>query len=256
MVDDRDVLAREVDEELRREQLLKLWQQYGTYVVGAVVLIIAGVGGWKFYENRKLASEQAAGTKFSLAVREASKADAKPDQPTALDDIARNGPNGYATLAKLRLAAADKTAGKNDAAIAKYEAVAQDRHTDPLFADYARLQIAMLTLDTGNWTDMQNRLTPLAADSNAWRFSARELLALAALKAGKETEAKQGFEKLMGDQNVPPSIAERSRLMLAMITEAEIAKAASAPKPEAPKTEAPKAEAPKANAPKVEGKGK
>ena len=35
MIDQRDSLAREVDEELRREQLLKLWEKYGTYVVAA-----------------------------------------------------------------------------------------------------------------------------------------------------------------------------------------------------------------------------
>jgi hypothetical protein len=232
MVDDRDVLAREVDEELRREQLLKLWQQYGTYLVAAVVLVIAGVGGWKFYEGRKTAAAQAAGSRFSQAIRETPKPDAKPDTPTALDDIARNGPNGYATLARLRLAAADKAAGKTSDAIAKYDAVAKDRRTDALFADYARLQIAMLTLDTANWTEIQNQLTPLAAEQSAWRFSARELLGLAALKAGKDAEAKQEFEKLMGDRNVPPSIAERSRLMLAMLTEAELAKAAAtAPAP-------------------------
>lgn len=250
MADDRDVLAREVDEELRREQLLKLWQQYGTYVVGAVVLVIAGVGGWKFYEGRKLASEQAAGLRFSLAMRDTAKPDAKPDTPSALDDIARNGPSGYATLAKLRLAGADRTAGKTQDAIAKYEAVASDRRTDPLFADYARLQIAMLTLDTGTWTQMQNQLTPLAADQNAWRFSARELLALAALKAGRDAEAKQEFERLMGDRNVPPGIAERSRLMLAMLTEAELAKAGAAPSPAPAAKEAPK------DAPKADGKSR
>lgn len=256
MVDDRDVLAREVDEELRREQLLKLWQQYGTYVVGAVVLVIAGVGGWKFYEGRKLAAEQAAGTRFSLALREAPKADAKPDTPTALDDIARNGPTGYATLARLRLAAADTTAGKTSDAIAKYDAVAKDRHTDALFADYARLQIAMLKLDTANWTEIQNQLTPLAAEQNAWRFSARELLGLAALKAGKDAEAKQEFERLMGDRNVPPSIAERSRLMLAMLTEAELSKA-PAGKAAAPEAkDAPKAAAPKADGGKTDTKGR
>ena len=48
----------------------------------------------------------------------------------------------------------------------------------------------MLRLDSANWTDMQNRLNDLAADGNAWRFSARELLGLAAQKAGKTEEAR------------------------------------------------------------------
>ena len=84
----------------------------------------------------------------------------------------------------------------------------------------------MLRLDSANWTEMQNRLNDLAADGNAWRFSARELLGLAAQKAGKTEEARTQFQRLLGDRNTPPSIGERARVMLAMLTEAELAKAA------------------------------
>ena len=33
----KDMMAREIDEELRRERLLKLWDTYGTYVLAAAV---------------------------------------------------------------------------------------------------------------------------------------------------------------------------------------------------------------------------
>lgn len=235
MADERDVLAREIDEELRREQLLKLWQAYGTYVIAGVVLIIVGVGGWKFYESRALSVAQTTGTRFSVAVRETPKPDAKPDAPTALDEIASRGPAGYATLARLRIAAADRTAGKSTDALAKYEAIARDRRSDPILADYARLQAAVLSFDTEPWTSVQNRLTPLSGESNAWRHSARELLGLAAMKAGKTQEARGEFEKLLTDRDAPPSIAERARLMMAMLTEAELAKAPPGPVKAAPK---------------------
>lgn len=241
MVDQRDALAREIDEELRREQLMKLWEKYGIFVIGFVVLIIMGVGGWKYIEARRITSQQAAGTQFSLAVREAAKPDAKPETLAQLEKIASSGPEGYAVLARLRLAAADKAAGKTADALAKYDAVAKDRRADPILADYAQLEAAMLTLDGGNWTDIQNRLTPLTADSNAWRFSAREALGVAAMKAGKTAEARQEFEKLMGDRNVPPSIGERARLMMMMLTEAELAKQAAPAPAAAPAKDAPKA---------------
>lgn len=233
MADQRDAFAREIDEELRREQLLKLWKAYGTYIIAAVALIIFGVGGWKFYESRQIANAQAAGTRFATAVREVPKPDAKPATPTALDDIARSGPAGYATLARLRLAAADRQAGKTVDALAKYEAIAKDGRADRVLADYARLQAAVLTFDSEPWTSVQNRLTPLATDTNAWRYSARELLGLAAMKAGKPLEARQEFEKLLTDRDAPPSISERARLMLAILTEAELAGQASTP-PSAP----------------------
>jgi hypothetical protein len=85
---------------------------------------------------------------------------------------------------------------------------------------------------------MQNRLNDLAADGNAWRFSARELLGLAAQKAGKTDEARKYFQGLLGDRNTPPGVGERARVMMAMLTEAELSSTAQ---PSAPGAQAPQA---------------
>ena len=82
----------------------------------------------------------------------------------------------------------------------------------------------MLRVDVANWTDMQNWLNDLAAEGNPWRFSARELLGLAAYKAGRTREARQEFQRLMSDRTVPQSIAERARIMMGVIAQAEVAK--------------------------------
>jgi hypothetical protein len=234
MADQRDSLLREVDEELRREQLLKLWEQYGTYIVAAVVLAIACIGGYKYYEHRRILAAEAAGSRLSVSSRDAAQNKA-PEAQKALDDIVATGPSSYATLARLRLAAADRAAGRTAEAASAYEAIATASGVDPLLSDYARLQAAMLSLDRASWTDMQNRLNDLAADGNAWRFSARELLGLAAHKAGKTDEARKYFQGLLGDRNTPPGVGERARVMMAMLTEAEISAtappAAAAPQP-------------------------
>jgi hypothetical protein len=226
MTDQRDSLAREIDEELRREQLLKLWEKYGTHLVAAFVLVIAGIGGYKYYDHRRTVAAQEAGASLTLAAREAAQ-DKKADAQKALESIATTGPTSYAALARLRLAAADRDAGNTAQAAAAFEAIARMSGIDPLLADYAQLQAAMLRLDSASWTDMQNRLSLLAADSNAWRFSARELLGLAAQKAGKTEEARGQFQRLLSDRGTPPGIAERARVMMAMLTEAELAKASA-----------------------------
>ena len=179
MVDQRDSLAREVDEELRRERLLKLWEQYGTYIIAAVVVIIAGIGVYKYVENRRAQAAEAAGARLASATRETAENKQGQAQKT-LEEIAATGPRGYATLARLRLAAALREAGKSHEAASAYEEIAREGGIDPLLADYAQLQATMLRLDGADWTEIQNRLNGLAADSNPWHYSARELLALAA----------------------------------------------------------------------------
>jgi len=228
MIDQRDSLAREVDEELRREQLLKLWEKYGTYVVAAVVLIVVGVGGIKYYQYRTTVAAEAAGARLAAATRRPA-AESSAEAQKILQEIGTSGPAGYATLARFRLAAADREAGRLAEAAAAYEAIANAGAGDRLLTDYARLQAASLKVDTAGFTDMQNRLNDLATDGNPWRESARELLGLAALKAGKTEAARQEFQRLLGDRDTPPSIAERARIMMAMLTEAEL----SAPAPAA-----------------------
>jgi hypothetical protein len=229
MTDQRDSLAREIDEELRREQLLKLWDKYGLYAVVAALLVIAGIAGYKYYEHRRTAAAEAAGTSLTLATREA--ASKKAEAQKTLEDLAAKAPASYALIARLRLAAAERDAGRIPQAAAAFEAIAKDGSVDPLLSDYAQLQAATLRLDDASWTDMQNRLNSLAADGNPWRFSARELLGLAAQKAGKTDVARTEFTRLLTDRGTPPGIAERARIMLAMLTEAELA---GAPKQTAP----------------------
>src|SRR4029079_19591378 len=65
MMDQRDSLAREIAEELRREQLLKLWEQYGTYMIAAAVLIIAGIGGFKYYEYSRTGAPETGGARHT-----------------------------------------------------------------------------------------------------------------------------------------------------------------------------------------------
>lgn len=50
----QDALFREVDEELRHEQMASLWKKYGGVVIAAalaVVLSVAGYQGWKYWQN-------------------------------------------------------------------------------------------------------------------------------------------------------------------------------------------------------------
>ena len=161
------------------------------------------------------------GARLAAATRRPAS-EGSADMQKILQEIGSAGPAGYATLARFRLAAADRDAGRLAEAVAAYEAIANDA-ADQLLADYARLQAASIRLDTAGFTDMQNRLNDLTVDGNPWRATARELLGLAALKAGKTEDAHQQFQRLLSDRDTPPSISERARIMMAMLTEAELA---------------------------------
>lgn len=222
MAENQDTIFREIDEEMRREQLLKIWKQYGTYIIGAAAAIILGVGGYQAYLAHKQAAIEASGTAYDAAAQ--LLASGKTDEASAaLDKIAKSGPAGYAMLSQLRLAATAAKAGKSADAVAIYDGLAKNRASEPLLADYARLQAASLRLDQADWTEMQNRLIDLTDNSNTWRYSARELMAFAAFKHGQIEQARKFGELLLGERKVPPSILERVKVLMASIIAAELA---------------------------------
>jgi hypothetical protein len=227
MADENDVLIREVDEELQRERMQKLWEQNKTYILGVAAAIIIGVGGFKFMEHQRQVAAEAAGSTYVTAIT--ALRDNKRDEAQKAIVSAGSGHPGLSALGKLRLAAADREAGKNAEALAAFESLAADRSIDPVLSDFARLQTAMLTIDTASWTDTQNRLNALADDKNPWRHQARELLGLAAQKQGDTAAARKQFEMLIGDPATPKAIGERAKMVMAILTEAELAKSMPAP---------------------------
>lgn len=256
MVNEHDSLFREVDEELRREQALKIWNAYGTYIIAGVVVLLLAILGYRYWQERRISAIQTAGSEF-LAATELVDNDKLDEAQKALAPIISSGPAGYAALARIKLAGAFAREGKVDDAVKVYDELAASSSADKFLRDYARLQSAMLMVDSEGWTALQNRLTDLMADNNPWRFSAREVAGLAALKAQKFDDARQMLGPLVSDPKVPPSIAERARALMAMVAEAELAKAAPPPAADdvapSPKP-APQADSGKAPAKAAKGK--
>ena len=226
MANQDDGFLREVEEELRRERLEKIWQQYGTYILAAALLVVFGVLGYKYLENRRIVAAQTTGARYESAM--ALAAEGKEDSAAKeFEIIAEEGTGGYPALARLQLAGALLKEGKKAEALAAYEALANERGADALLRDYAALQGAAVRLGGADFTEMQNRLNPLMGDESPWRYSARELLGLAAFKAGRADEARTVLTALLVDQKTPQTIIERAHIILAEIAAADIAKKAS-----------------------------
>jgi hypothetical protein len=197
----------EVDEEVRREQFRKLWERYGSFAIAAAVLIVLGVGGWRGYEwwEAKKAAEAGAAYDAASELVEQGKL---PEAEAAFAKVANEGSAGYRALARLRAAAA---LGERDraAAVAAYDAVANDGSAGKLLQDLAAIRAALLLVDSAPLADMVKRLEPLAQPGAAFRHTARELLALSALRANDNAAAKKWIDMALGDAETPQGIRAR-----------------------------------------------
>ena len=208
-------LFDEVDEEVRREQLKKLWDKYSIYVVGLAFLIIAGVGGWRGYQYLEAQKAAEARTAFDRAVELADQ-NKHAEAEAAFADLATKAPYGYRVLARLRAAA--EVAARDKAAAAKmFDGIAADTSVGAPERDMARIRAAQMLLETTAYPDMLQRLEPAAGKDGAFRHSARELLALSAWRANDPTATRQWLDLIANDGDTPPGLRSRAEALQALL---------------------------------------
>jgi len=208
-------LIDEVDEEFRAERAKKLAQRYGGLVTGVLLLAIAGIAGregWRWYESRQAAQ---AAQSFLAVTRDAAGPGA--DLSAAAErfgSIAREAPAGYRTMARLRAAALLAETSQLEPALAAWDALARDTETDSLYRDLASVLWGLHGLDSVDPALIEARMVPLAAPGGAWRASAQEVLALAALKRGNTDQARSTLQALLADTAAPQAMRDRAGRLL------------------------------------------
>ena len=208
-------LFNEVDEEVRRERLKKLWEQYSIYIVAGALLIIAAVGGWRGYQYLEAKKATEAGAAFDKAV-ELSEQNKHAEAEAAFTDLAAKAPSGYRMLARLR-AAAELANRDPNAAAKSYDDIAADRSVGAPEQDLAKVRAAALLLETASYPNMLARLEPVTAPGATFRHTARELLALSAWRANDTTAARQWLDVIANDGETPPSLRSRAEALQAML---------------------------------------
>jgi hypothetical protein len=208
-------LFDEVDEEVRREQLKKLWDRYSIYIVAGALLIIAAVGGWRGYQYLEAKKAAEAGTAFDKAV-ELSEQNKRAEAEASFNDLAAKAPSGYRLLARLRAAA--EAANRDPQAAAKmYDDIAADRSVGAPERDLAKVRAAGLLLETASYPSMLARLEPATAPGATFRHTARELLALSAWRANDTAAARQWLDLIANDGESPASLRSRAEALQALL---------------------------------------
>ena len=149
-------LFDEVDEDVRRDQLKKLWDRYSVYIVAAALLVIAAVGGWRGYQYVEAKKAAEASVAFNKAV-DLSEQNKHAEAEAAFNSLAATAPSGYRLLARLR-AASEVASRDPQAAVKLYDDIAADRGVAALDQELARVRAAQLLVDTSAYPELLTRL--------------------------------------------------------------------------------------------------
>ncbi len=208
-------LFDEVDEEVRRDQLKRLWDQYSIYIVAIALLVIAGVGGWRGYSYLEAQKAAEAGDAFNKAA-DLSDQNKSADAEAAFEALAAKAPAGYRMLARFRAAA--EAAKRDPQAGAKmFDGLAADSTIGAEQQALARIRAAGLLVDSASYPDMLKRLEADTVPAATFRHAARETLALLAWRANDAAATRQWLDMIALDAETPPSVRSRAEALQALL---------------------------------------
>src|SRR5215469_6890665 len=128
-------IFREIDEELRRDNLLKLWSRYGRYIIAGVVVVLLIVGGVVAWRDHLAAERRAVSVRYSAALA-LTRAGKNAEAAKMFEAIGQEG-GGFALLAAFEDAALTAKSGDAKAAAAAYDKIAALPGIDPEFQQLA-----------------------------------------------------------------------------------------------------------------------
>ena len=169
-----DEFIREVDEAVRQEQWLKLWKQYGSYIVAAVLAVVIGTAagvGWRTWQQGQRLDE----ARRYAAAQQMLSNERPAEAAEAFAALAEDASSGYRVLARLRAAEARAAAGDPVAATAILEQLAANDDAAPRYRSLGEL-LAAQRARAGNRESecaAEDPLTPTSSSARSTRPSAR-----------------------------------------------------------------------------------
>jgi hypothetical protein len=204
-----ETFLREVDENLRRDQMRDLARQYGGWLFGAVLLFLAAVGGYLYWQNRQ--KEKSAAQSEELVSIYNDIGSGKTDVAIRrLKPLEEAGNDLTRSLAILTEAALALDSNDRATAIAKYQALSNDGDAPEPYRNLATIRSATLQFDSLKPHEVISRMEPLAKPGEPWFGTAAELTAMAYIKQGRKDAAAKLFAAIAADKQAPSSLRTRS----------------------------------------------
>lgn len=207
-----DAFFREVDENLRQDQMVGAARRWAPYVGGLVLLLLAALAAFLFWRNHRAQQAGLASEALNPSLARLESNLPLPD-PAAIQTLADGSNKAYSAAARFALADAAVAKGDSAGAANILLALSGDSATPQPQRDFALIRATMLQYDKLPPNQVIDRLKGLAVQGNAWFPSAGEMTALAWLKRNRKDKAGPLFAAVAADPYTPGSIRGRAAQM-------------------------------------------
>jgi hypothetical protein len=229
----QDVFMREVDEALRQDEMLGLFQRFGRPLIALVVVGLLGLGGWLWWDSAQQQEAGERGEKLVMAIEQVEAGNlAAADKQLA--PLAEDAGDASAAAAKLMRAGIALGQDRRGEAVKLFAEVAADEDAPQPFRDLATIREVAANFDAMDPQQVVDRLKPLAIPGNPWFGNAGELVGIAYLKQGKEELAGPLFAQIARDEKAPETLRRRARQLAGLLGVDAVDDAAKAAAGDAP----------------------
>lgn len=223
-----DNFIREVQEEVRKDEMKEFWDKYGKYVMAAATVIVLGTAGKVGYDQYKISQQQQTAQSYFAALEQAE------DDPDAtqqdLSTLNASSLEGFSFMSRMQQARLQAEAGDTENAAASL-AAARDDVESPILASLAEFQ-RVAQLDSPE--DRIAGLTPLIAEDQAWRFFALESMSMAQLELNDIEGSLESLNLIMENNQAPHSLRQRATVLIRIIESGSAASTLGLTGPKAP----------------------
>ena len=207
--DINDTFAKEVDENLRRDQMRDFFRTNGKWLVGGIVLFLAICAGIIWYQQHRQNRAEAQVEQLAQVYRDIGSGNTSK-APAQLDELSNSSSKGVRATALFTRAAVALQQNDTAGALAIYKKLAEDDGLPDPYRNMALIRQTALEFDQLQPQQVVARLEPLAKPGEPWFGSAGEMTALALIKQNRTREAGQLFARISADASVPQSIRDRA----------------------------------------------
>lgn len=207
--DPAEAFVREVDENLRRDQMADMAKSYGKWVIIAVILFLAAVGGFLYWQKHQQKQAVADSEAMSTALDKVAGGNVKAGLE-AMVPLSNSSNDVARATALLGRAALALKQNDRKTAIDLYKQVEADSGLPQPFRDLATVRLTMTEYDSLKPDEVIARLSPLTEPGKPFFGTAGEMTGMAMLAKGDRHGAGQLFAKIAADQQVPQTIRSRA----------------------------------------------
>ena len=204
-----ETFVREVDENLRRDQLRDFFKTYGNWMIAGVLIFLAASGGFIWWQQHQVKRSEGQVEQLAQVYKDVGNGDTST-AAKKFDDLAKSGSTGVRASALFARAALALQDNDTKSAVGIYRSIASDGDFPKAYRDAALVRQTAIEFDQLQPQEVITRLQSLTKAGEPWFGSAGELTALAMLKQGNKQQAGQLFAAIARDSGVPESIRARA----------------------------------------------